>query len=188
MEIVLNKEITRSKLASRVIGISAFVALTALGAFLRVPLPFSPVPLTLQTFFVLLGAAALGKNRGTVVQLSYVFLGAAGLPIFSGAGSGLAYLTGPTAGYLLGFIVASLFIGQVINRVGNKFLVFLVLLGADFLILGLGSLWLKLFLHCSFNKALVLGMIPFIPGDLCKAGLAFLFYQKIKVRCKEIFQ
>jgi biotin transport system substrate-specific component len=187
MEMSLNREITRSKTASRAIGMSAFVVLTALGAFVRITLPFSPVPLTLQTFFVLLGAATLGKSRGVVVQLAYVLLGVAGLPVFSGAGSGLLYLAGPTAGYLLGFIMASLFIGHVLNRVQNKFLIFLVFLCADFLILSLGSLWLKASFGCSLNKALMMGMIPFIPGDLSKAGIAFLIYQKIKIRCREIF-
>jgi len=187
MEISLNREIIRSKTAARVIGVSAFVALTALGAFVRIPLPFSPVPLTLQTFFVLLGAATLGKNRGVVVQLIYVLLGVAGLPVFSGAGSGWLYLAGPTAGYLLGFIIAALFIGQVINRVKNKFLVFLVFVFADFLLLGLGTFWLKSFLKCSLSKAMIMGMIPFIPGDLCKAWAATLVYQKIKTRCGEIF-
>ncbi len=161
---------------------------TALGAFVRVPLPFSPVPITLQTFFVLLGAAVLGKKGGVAVQLAYVFLGAAGLPIFSGAGSGLLYLAGPTAGYLLGFISASLFIGHFLTRASNKFSVFLIFLAGEFLILGLGAFWLKVFLRCSFSQALVMGLIPFIPGDLFKAAVAVAVYQKIKTRCREVFQ
>ena len=188
MEIVLNREITRSQAASRVIGVSAFVIMTALGAFVRIPLPFSPVPLTLQTFFVLLGAAVLGGKLGVVAQLAYVLLGVAGLPIFSQTGSGLLYLAGPTAGYLMGFIAASFFIGQVITRVENKFLAFSFFLIGEFLILSLGTFWLKIFLRCSLAQALALGAIPFIPGDLCKAGIAFLIYQKIKTRCREIFR
>jgi biotin transport system substrate-specific component len=187
MEIVLNKEITRSQSASRVIGVSAFVVMTALGAFVRIPLPFSPVPLTLQTLFVLLGAAVLGRKLGPVAQSAYVLLGVAGLPIFSGAGSGSAYLAGPTAGYLAGFILASFFIGQALTRVKNKFLAFSFFLLGDLLILSLGTLWLKVFLKCSLAQALALGAIPFIPGDLFKAGIAFLIYQKIKIRCREIF-
>jgi biotin transport system substrate-specific component len=187
MEIVLNKEIGCSKTAARILGISAFVILTALGAFVRIPLPFSPVPLTLQTFFVLLGAAALGKNRGAIVQSAYVFLGALGLPIFSGAGSGLLYLAGPTAGYLLGFIAASLFIGKALDRVVGKFSVFLVFLAGDLLILGLGAFWLKAFLRVSFNQALAMGIIPFIFPDILKSAIAAGVYQKIKTRCKEVF-
>ncbi len=187
MEIILNNEILRVKSVSRIIGISALVLMTALGAFVRIPVPFSPVPLTLQTFFVLLGAACLGKSRGAIAQLSYVLLGLAGLPVFSQAGSGLSYLAGPTAGYLLGFIAASLFIGQTISRVHTKFSALLVLLGGEFLILSLGAFWLKLVLRCSIAQALAMGAVPFIPGDLCKIGAAFLVHRKIGSRCKEIF-
>lgn len=187
MELALNKEISHSKTIARILGISAFVILTALGAFVRIPLPFSPVPITLQTFFVLLGAAALGKTRGAIVQLFYVFLGVFGLPIFSGAGSGLLYLAGPTAGYLLGFIAASLFIGKALDRTGSKFSVLLVFLAGDLLILGLGVFWLKAFLRVSFNQAWAIGVIPFILPDILKAAIAAGVYQKIKIRCKEVF-
>jgi len=185
--LTLNKEISHSKVTARILGISAFVILTALGAFVRIPLPFSPVPFTLQTFFVLLGAAALGKNRGAIAQSAYVFLGALGLPIFSGAGSGLLYLTGPTAGYLLGFIAASLFIGKALDRVVSKFSVFLVFLAGELLILGVGAFWLKALLRVSFNQALAMGVIPFIFPDILKAAIAAGVYQKIKTRCKEVF-
>jgi biotin transport system substrate-specific component len=188
MELSLKKEVVLSKTATRAMGITVFVILTALGAFVRIPLPFSPVPLTLQTFFVLLGAAVLGKNRGTAAQLSYIALGAAGLPIFSGAGSGLVYLAGPTAGYLMGFVAASLFIGYALSRLEKKFMVLLAFFAAEFLILGLGAFWLKTLLGCSLNQALIMGVIAFIPGDLVKAALAFFVYQKIKSRCQEVFQ
>jgi biotin transport system substrate-specific component len=187
MEIVFNREISHGKAAARILGISVFVVLTALGGFVRIPLPFSPVPITLQTFFVLLGAAALGKSRGALVQTVYVLLGTVGLPIFSGAGSGLVYLTGPTAGYLLGFIAASLFIGKALDRDLSKLFVFLVFLAGDFLILGLGGFWLKAFLKVSCNQALAMGVIPFIFPDMIKAAIAAGVYQKIKARCKKIF-
>jgi biotin transport system substrate-specific component len=187
MELTLKKDIIINRSVSRAIGVTAFVILTSLGAFVRIPLPFSPVPLTLQTFFVLLGAAVLGKKQGVAAQLAYVLLGAAGLPIFSQAGSGLLYLAGPTAGYLLGFIAASFFIGQILPRVSNKFSMFLIFLTGDFLILGLGVFWLKLFLRCSFSQSLIMGLIPFIPGDLFKAAIAVAIYRKIKNRCREIF-
>jgi biotin transport system substrate-specific component len=187
MELTLRKDIIIDRSASRVIGITACVILTALGAFVRIPLPFSPVPLTLQTFFVLLGAAVLGKRLGVIAQLSYVLLGIAGLPVFSGAGSGLLYLAGPTAGYLLGFIAASFFIGNFLPRVSKKLSVLVIFLAGEFLILGLGAFWLKLFLRCPLSQALVMGLIPFIPGDIFKAVFAAAVYRKIKTRCREIF-
>jgi biotin transport system substrate-specific component len=187
MELTLRKDIIINRSVSRVIGITAFVILTSLGAFVRIPLPFSPVPLTLQTFFVLLGAAVLGKKQAVAAQLAYVFLGAAGLPIFTGAGSGLLYLAGPTAGYLLGFVAASFFIGKILPRASNKFSMFVIFLAGELLILGLGALWLKVFLRCSFSQALFMGFIPFIPGDLFKVAIAAAIYRKIKTRCREIF-
>jgi biotin transport system substrate-specific component len=187
MEIALNREIIRSKAVTGAIGVTAFIVFTSLGAFVRIPLPFSPVPLTLQTFFVLLGAAVLGKQLGVMAQLFYVILGTAGLPIFSNAGAGLLYLCGPTAGYLLGFIAASLFISHTLDRARNKFSVFFIFAAGDFLLLGLGALWLKILLGCSFNQAVAMGIIPFLPGDIIKAAVAAAIYQKIKTRCREIF-
>lgn len=187
MEIALSREIVQNKASARILGISAFVILTSLGAFVRIPLPFSPVPLTLQTLFILLGAAVFKKNLGVLVGLSYVCLGAAGLPIFSGAGSGLLYLAGPTAGYLWGFIFAALFISHALGRAKNRFSVFLVFLTGDFLILGSGAFWLRIFLKCSFEQALAMGVVPFLAGDLIKVGVAVAVYRKIKIRCKELF-
>ena len=75
MEALLKREIILNKTLCRAMGVLTFVILTSLGAFVRIPLPFSPVPITLQTFFVLLSAALLGSNLGTISQLSYLLLG-----------------------------------------------------------------------------------------------------------------
>lgn len=88
MEAILKREIVVNKTACRIIGVTVFVILTSLGAFVRIPLPFTPVPVTLQTFFVLLSGAVLGGAIGAASQLSYLLLGTAGLPIFTNAGSG----------------------------------------------------------------------------------------------------
>ena len=89
MEALLKREVILNKTLCRVMGVLTFVILTSLGAFVRIPLPFTPVPLTLQTFFILLCGAFLGSKLGVTAQLSYMFLGVLGLPIFTGAGSGL---------------------------------------------------------------------------------------------------
>ncbi|MCX5726738.1 MAG: biotin transporter BioY, partial [Candidatus Saganbacteria bacterium] len=82
------KEIVVSPVACGVIGVFGFIILTAAGAFVRIPLPFTPVPLTLQTFFVLLAGAVLGRKLGLLSQAGYVILGMLGLPIFAGAAGG----------------------------------------------------------------------------------------------------
>lgn len=188
MEAILRKELVANKTLCRIFGVAVFVILTALGAFVRIPLPFSPVPLTLQTFFVLLSGACLGAALGATSQLSYVFLGVAGLPIFAGAGSGLFYLIGPTGGYLLGFLIASFCLGRFIKYSSDNFFLTLCLFcAADLILLSCGIIWLKFLFGYPFKKLLFIGLIPFIPGDLVKAWVATLLYLRLKSRLKEIF-
>jgi len=187
MEAVLKREIILNKTLCRVMGVLTFVILTSLGAFVRIPLPFSPVPITLQTFFVLLSAALLGSNLGTISQLSYLLLGVLGLPIFTGAGSGLFYLLGPTGGYIFGFVLAAFFVGKFIKYGQNNLLVIFVLLCAgNLILLTCGVIWLKLLLGYEFTKLLSIGFIPFLPGDLAKALVAAIIYLRLKPRLKEI--
>ena len=187
MEAVLKKEVIVTKAGCRVFMVFVFTLLTALGAFVRIPLPFTPVPITLQTFFVLLGAALLGSKLGAITQLNYILLGFLGVPLFTGAGSGAAYLLGPTGGYLAGFVLASFFIARSIKYAQNKiFSVFALLCLGDLILLACGAVWLKLLFGYTLTKALFIGLIPFIPADLLKALLAASIYLKLKTRFKEI--
>lgn len=188
MEAILKREIITSKTLCRLVGVLLFVTLTALGAFVRIPLPFTPVPVTLQTFFVLLSGAFLGSSLGVSAQLGYVMLGIWGLPIFTGAGSGLFYLLGPTGGYLLGFLLAALFIGKFINNSkDNLFSIFVLFCIGDAILLLCGSLWLGILFKISLMKSVLLGFIPFIPADLLKALCASILYFRLRPRLKEIF-
>ena len=150
----------------KVVLVLAGSALIALAAQIRFPLPFSPVPVTGQTFAVLLVAAALGR-LGLASVVAYVAEGAGGLPVFAGGGSGVATLTGPTGGYLAGF-------GWAAERGWDRHLV--SALAAMFLgevaIYVCGLAWLARFpLPVPLLDA---GLIPFIPGDLFKMVLAAL--------------
>lgn len=188
LAVALKKEIIVNKTLCRLLGVFTFVILTSLGAFVRIPLPFSPVPLTLQTLFVLLSGAFLGNHLGAIAQISYVILGISGLPIFAGAGSGLNYLFGPTGGYLFGFVLAAFFVGKFIKHAkDNLFSVLSVLFIGDLIILICGILWLKFLLGYPSVKLLSIGLIPFIPGDLLKAVFAASLYLKVKSRPKEVF-
>jgi biotin transport system substrate-specific component len=187
MEAILQKEIIVGKLACRVIGVAVFIVLTALGAFVRVPLPFTPVPLTLQTFFVLLSGAFLGSGLGAATQLGYILLGAAGLPIFTNAGSGALYFCGPTAGYLLGFVLAAFCVGQLIGRAKSFLAVSVVFLLSDLLLLTSGALWLKIISGFSLSKVFLIGVLPFLPLDLAKALAASGIYLRLRKRLGEIF-
>lgn len=153
-------------------GGAALVALLS-----QIELPLHPVPLTLQTLGVLLVGAALGWRRGVAALGLYVAAGAAGLPIFSGGGAGLAKLTGPTGGYLLGFVVAAALVGYLAERYAlDRSLpgtALAMLLGtAVIYALGLGGLHLSLGL--SGSALLTAGLTPFLLGDALKLGLAAL--------------
>lgn len=155
----------------------AFAAFTGLCAQLRIYLPWTPVPITMQTFAVFLSAILLGRNWGGVAQAIYVALGTLGVPWFAGFKGGVAALLGPTGGYLLGFVLAALFVGYLIDRyIASRFFVtlFPILLFANFAIIhGLGCAWLYAWLIATEKSAaifevLVMGSLPFVPGDLAK--------------------
>lgn len=188
MEAILNKEIIVDKTLCRMIGVAIFVILMSLGAFVRIPLPFTPVPITLQTLFVLLSGAMLGSNLGMLSQLSYLLLGILGLPIFAGAGSGLFYLFGPTGGYLVGFVLAALYVGKFIKFCQNNlFSILGILFLGDLIILVSGTVWLKFILRYPLPKLLFIGFLPFLPGDLFKVFVASLLYLRLHSRLKEVF-
>lgn len=152
----------------------AAALLTALCAQIRIPLPFSPVPLTGQTFAVLLTAAALGPLRGLAGQALYLALGLAGLPFFAGGESGWTYASGATGGYLLGFLVAAAVVGYCARRGMDRTplgmgLAFLL---GTLVIYAFGVPWLGVAADLSAAAAFRSGALPFLPGDAIKAVLA----------------
>jgi len=187
MEAVLKREIILNKQLCRIFCVLSLCLLTAFGAFVRIPLPFTPVPITLQTLFVLLSGALLGSRLGVFTQMSYIILGMAGMPIFTQAGSGLAYLLGPTGGYVFGFLVAAFWLGRLIKYGQDSLMrTFLIFCLGDIIILSCGTLWLKLLFGLSATKALFIGFLPFIPADLVKALIAATIYLRLKNRIKEV--
>jgi biotin transport system substrate-specific component len=186
--VIGKREIILNPTTCAVIGVSFFVIFTISSAFIRLPLPFTPVPVTLQTFAVLLAGAVLGRKLGSLSQTAYIALGAAGLPIFAKASSGLAYLLGPTGGYLIGFVLAAWAIGKIL---GSKKAGFFRILGAMFIgeliLFSLGVVWLALILKVGIYKAIFLGLLPFIPGDTVKLLAAATVYYEIQGRAREIY-
>lgn len=185
MESILRREVISNKIVLNLLGVIFFVISITLSAFVRVPLPFTPVPLTLQTFFVLLSAAFLGMRLGIFTQLVYILLGVIGVPVFTGNLTGLVYLTGPTSGYLFGFVAAAIFVASLIKHAkDNLFLIIAVFCLADFLLLLCGATWLKISLHLTWIKSLFIGFIPFLFGDILKATLAAVLFWKLGPRLK----
>ena len=149
---------------------AAFAALTVVGAYIEIPL--KPVPITMQTLFVLLAGACIGSGWGSLSQWMYVGLGALGLPVFAGGASGAGYLAGPTGGYLISFLIAPWVIGALLkrsDRIGWQVLSFVA---GKIVILTLGVAHLTLFYTHDLGQALAVGVVPFLPGAAFKIAAA----------------
>ena len=158
--------------------ISIMAALTAIGAFIIIPLPVSPVPVTLQLLFTFLAGGLLGAKGGFYSQLIYILLGSAGLPIFAGGSGGIGALFGPSAGYIYGFLIAGYLAGLGKRNFKTKFFYNLAGLGVVYI---LGTIGLIIYTGLSLPKALMSGVAPFIPGDIVKVILAAYLTNKIPI-------
>jgi biotin transport system substrate-specific component len=151
----------------------AFSLLTALAAQIAIPTPWSDVPLTGQTFAVLLTGALLGSRLGALAMIAYLIEGASGLPFFAAGGSGVARLTvSPWAGYLWAYPVAAFVTGWLAERGWDKRYLkaaAAMALGSLIILLG-GMIWRLGFM--SFDQAVMSGVVPFLPGDAVKIALA----------------
>jgi biotin transport system substrate-specific component len=156
-----------------VVLVVAFSLFIALSAQVVVPLPFTPVPITLQTFAVLLTGALLGSRLGALALVAYLFEGAAGLPFFRGANGGWLYLAlSPTAGYLLAYPLAAFVTGWLAERGWDrKFLKAAAAMAIGSIVILFGG-WLGMLRFYSTEQAFALGVVPFIIGDLLKIALA----------------
>ena len=154
-----------------VVGVFTCALLTALGAQVRIPLPWTPVPLTLQTFFVPLAGVALGPGLGAASQVLYLALGILGVPVFAGGTAGPAILLGPTAGYLVGFPLGAFGTGVCLRRATRPglFRIWLAIAAGMLAIYVCGAGWLVLGFHLPLIQALAGGVLPFLAGDGMKA-------------------
>ena len=161
---------------SRIIALSAaFIALITLGSWVSVP--FFPVPLTLQTLFVLLSGAVMRRYAVIPVSL-YILLGAFGLPVFHNGIAGFGILLGPTGGYLIGFIPAALIAGLAYES-KRDWVHVCGLAVATFIIYACGISWLTGSTGMGVTAALAMGMLPFLPGDGIKAFAAYMIAKKL---------
>ena len=152
--------------AAMVLVGSLLLALSA-----KVQVPFWPVPMTMQTLVVLMIGAHAGKRIAGATVLAYLLEGAAGLPVFS-TGAGLAFMVGPTGGYLLGFLVSAMIVSLAVERGFTRRLAFtlVVFVVADLAILTLGVAWLSTLI--GIEKAVMVGAVPFLPAEALKIALA----------------
>jgi biotin transport system substrate-specific component len=152
---------------------AGFALATALSAQVEVRLPWTPVPLTGQTFAVLLAGALLGSRRAFASQVAYLAAGVAGLPVFAGGGATAAHLLGPSGGYLWSFPVAAGLVGLLVERgAAARFWTLAAALAAGSLVILIsGAAWLGAQLSLPAREAWQLGIYPFLLGDIIKISL-----------------
>jgi biotin transport system substrate-specific component len=152
------------------IGLGALVV--ALAAQFSVPVPLSPVPMTLQPLAVLAVGGLLGAACGVSALILYISLGALGLPVFAGGGAGAIHLIGPTGGYLLAFPVAAGVTGALVSRAPRSILRVLLACALGMVVIHVGGVAQLAFLGGDPALAFRVGFLPFLTGDLLKVGLA----------------
>ena len=150
-----------------------FAALIAVGSYIRIPV--GPIPITLQTFFVLLAAVTLGRKWGVVSVIVYLLVGFIGFPVFTGGGGGIGILFGPTGGYLYSFVLVAYLVGLLSDKLNTKLIplfvisIFIISALGSFLILGIGTAHLAVFAGREIYTAFLIGFVPFVAGDLIKS-------------------
>jgi biotin transport system substrate-specific component len=158
--------------------VTGFTALTALAAQVKFALPFTPVPVTGQTFAVLLAGAALGARKGAASQLAYWLVGMLGMPVYADAKGGWDVATGATMGYLVGFVVAAWVVGRLAEQRQDRRVLTSVpaMLFGTAVIYTFGVAWLAIYLDVPVatgeSNAITMGLTPFLLGDALKLVLA----------------
>jgi biotin transport system substrate-specific component len=161
----------RSGAARRLIEIAIGALLVALAAQVAVPVPFSPVPMTLQPLAVLVVGGLLGAAGGVSALVTYLALGVLGLPVFAGGSSGVVHLIGPTGGYLLAFPLAAGVVGALAGRTAGVLRVLLAC-ALGMVVIHAGGVAQLALLGGNPAAAFRVGFVPFLTGDLLKVGLA----------------
>ena len=158
-----------------------FTALMIIGSYLSIPLPLTPVRIVLSDFFVMLAGLVLGATWGTASVGMFLFIGALGIPVFSGGKAGLAALVGHTGGFLLGYLAGAFMIGLISGKGKPSWFKDLIALSAgNLIIFGLGVSWLKLVIKSDWTRALALGLIPYIPVNAIKILAAFALIRVLR--------
>ena len=166
------------------LGIVTFAVAAAFSAQIAVPLPWTPVPVTLQPMIVILAGAMLGPRLGALAMASYVTVGGMGAPVFSNGGAGLGWLFGPTGGYLLAAPAAAFLVGMIAGRSGQAWRLIAGLVGGVGTMYVGGVLQLMAYTGLDVGTALMAGVVPFVIGDVTKIGFAFFAVLALRAGAK----
>ena len=164
-----------------------FTALIIVGAYISIPIPISPVPVTLADFFVMVAGLFLGFKYGLLSVGLYLGLGILGFPVFANGTSGLAVLLGPTGGFLLGYLFLVATVGYMSSKIEKSSLIvdLIVILLGNVLLYILGITWLKIVLGTSWTASIAIGLTPFIPGTVIKIIVVLALGRMLLPRFKE---
>lgn len=166
--------------------IGLMAAITCILGPLTLPLPFSPIPISLTNLAIYISVYVLGWKRGTVSYIIYLVIGLVGLPVFSSFTGGPGKLFGPTGGFLIGFLFMSVISGLFIERWFSKPLMCLLgMLLGNVVCYFFGTLWLAKESGMTFYQSLLTGVVPFLPGDCIKIFLAHLLGSQIRLRLQK---
>ena len=156
--------------------IALMTAVTCVLGPLSIPLPFSPVPISLTNFAIFV----LGMKNGTISFIIYLLLGAVGVPVFSSFRGGLQVLAGPTGGYLIGFIFLALIMGFALDHFDRKLVPTIIGMIIGMVVCyAFGTVWLAKLLSLSFKEGLMMGVIPYLAGDVAKIIIAAIVGPKL---------
>ena len=160
--------------------IALMTAVTCVLGPLSIPLPFSPVPISLTNFAIFLAIFVLGMKSGTIRFIIYLLLGAVGVPVFSSFRGGFQVLAGPTGGYLIGFIFLALIMGFALDHFDRKLVPTIIgmIIGMA-VCYAFGTVWLAKLLSLSFKEGLMMGVIPYLAGDAAKIIIAAIVGPKL---------
>lgn len=179
--------ISRQFTTRRLVLIAMVTAITCIIAPFSIPIPVSPVPISLTNLILLISIYILGFKDATISFLIYLLLGAFGLPVFSGFTGGMGKIAGPTGGYLIGFIFMTIIAGIFVERFANRrILIVTGMVLATLVAYFFGTVWLAFQMELPFTAALSIGVIPYLPGDTAKIILAVLTGPLLRSRLQNL--
>lgn len=169
----------------RLVLIAMMTAITCILAPLSIPIPVSPVPISLTNLVLLISVYILGWKDASISFIIYLLLGLAGLPVFSGFSGGLGKIVGPTGGYLAGFIFMTVIAGLAVDIFSGKRLPAVIGMALGTAVAyAFGTAWLAIQMDLTFISALSIGVLPYLAGDTLKIILAVIAGPMLKKRLR----
>ncbi|MCH3965747.1 MAG: biotin transporter BioY [Clostridium sp.] len=160
--------------------VAIFTAITAVLSQISIPLPFSPVPITMQVLAIYLSSIILGSKLGTLSQIIYILLGIVGIPVFANFSGGLSVLVGPTGGFLISFPIIAFIIGKTAENDLNFIFKILGLIFSLMVCYFIGTLQFIFITNMSIQKSIALCVLPYIPLDIVKIIVAYILGYNVR--------